>query len=259
MAQYTTDGIVIGGSKFGEADRILRILTKERGRVSAMAKGVRRGKSKFSGCLEPMMVNAFLFAEGRNMDTVCQAENIRSYSRIRSSYDLLCRAGSLLEAAGQLTEEGLPDLMTYELLLGALDALDAGSSPAIVELIFKTGLLLGHGIFPDLSGCNTCGKTRTKAIHFDGARMSFICDDCAKTQGIYHPIPHKTLEGLHWASGCGVDTEKEISGIFIETNPPSSVMDNVDDAVKLADEMLSAFLQKGFGKFRKHNNSTGNT
>jgi len=253
MAQYTTDGIVIGGSKFGEADRIIRILTRERGRVSAMAKGVRRGKSKFSGCLEPMMVNAFLFAEGRNMDTVCQVENIRSYSRIRSSYDLLCSAGSLLEAAGQLTEEGLPDLITYELLLGALDALDAGSSPAIVELIFKTGLLKEHGIFPDLSGCNTCGKTRTRAIHFDGTRMSFICDDCAKSQGTYHPIPRKTLEGLHWASGCGVDAQNEISGIFIETNPPSSVMDNVNDAVKLTDEILSAFLQKGLGKFRKNN------
>ena len=253
MAQYTTDGIVIGGSKFGEADRILRILTKERGKVSAMAKGVRRGKSKFSGCLEPMMVNAFLFAEGRNMDTVCQVENIQSYSKIRSNYDLLCSAGNLLEAAGQLTEEGLPDLMTYELLLGALDALDAGSSPALVELTFKTGLLQGHGIFPDLSGCNTCGKTRTRAIHFDSVRMSFICDDCAKTQGIYHSIPRKTLEGLHWASRCGVDAQKEISGIFIETNPPSRVMDKVDDAVKIADEMLSALLQKGLGKFRKNN------
>lgn len=253
MAQYTTEGIVIGGSKFGEADRILRILTKERGRVSAMAKGVRRGKSKFSGCLEPMMVNTFLLAEGRNMDTVCQVENIRSFANIRSDYTLVCCAGNLLEAAGKLTEEGLPDSSTYGMLICALDALEDGSPPKLVELLLKAGLLFEHGIFPDLSGCNSCGKKRTKAIHFDSTHMVFICDSCAKSHGVHHPIPREILKSLHWASQSGVDKKSSISEMLNETKMTEATIDDAEKAVRLADEMLSAFLQTGFGSFRKQN------
>jgi DNA repair protein RecO (recombination protein O) len=245
MAQYTTEGIVIGGSKFSEADRILRILTKDRGKISAIAKGVRRGKSKFSGCLEPMMVNTFLLAEGRNMDIVCQAENIRSYSRIRDNYSLITSSGNLLEAAGKLTEEGLRDSSTYELLLSALDALDGGASPHLVELIFKTKLLREHGVFPELAGCSFCGKVRTKAIHFDGAQMAFLCDACAKGSGIYHPVSKAALEGLYKAS--------QIDAVETAAKGYPELPGDNDEAVHLADEMLSAFLQAGVGRAREKN------
>ncbi len=240
MAQYTTEGIVIGGNKLGEADRILRILTKDRGRISAVAKGVRKGKSKFSGCLEPMMVNSFLFAEGRNLDIVCQAENIRCYSSINSNYRLICCAGSLLEAAGKLTEEGLPDESTYESLIGALDMLEAGADPGLVELIFKTRMLIEHGIFPDLTGCNCCGSASSKKIHFDGTQMAFICDKCAGEQGVYHPVNIKALECLYKASNT-------------EVNPAEIKPADAELGVRLADEMLSAFLQSGVGTLGGNN------
>ncbi len=226
MAQYNTEGIVIGGNKLGEADRILRILTREHGKLSAIAKGVRRGKSKFSGCLEPMMVNSFLLAEGRNMEIVCQAENIHSYPAVRSKYELITSAGHLLEVASKLTEEGLPDPETYDLLLAALDSLESGTPPELVELSFKCGLMRSHGIFPDLAGCNDCGKTRTKAIHFNSAEMSFLCDDCAAARGVVHPVSKAALNGIY-KNGDGGD---------------------LDEALKLADEILSAFLQMRVGR-----------
>jgi DNA repair protein RecO (recombination protein O) len=243
MAQYNTEGIVIGGNKFGEADRILRILTKERGKISAIAKGVRRGTSKFSGCLEPMMVNDFLLAEGRNMEIVCQAENIRNYSRIHSDYALINCAGRLLEAAAKLTEEGLPDPMTYGLLVGALDALESGAQAELTELIFKCCLLQGHGIFPDLTGCNDCGKKRTKAIHFDGKQMAFLCSDCAGSKGIHHPISKDALNGLYSAS-------KADPAMSLPYLQDIKVEGDIEDALRLADEILSAFLQAGLGRAR---------
>ena len=241
MAQYSTEGIVIGGSKIGEADRILRILTKEHGKVSAMARGVRRGKSKFSGCLEPMMVNNFLLAEGKNMEVVCQVENLRSYVNIRGGYALITRAGYLLDVTGKLTEEGLPDATTYDLLLGALDALENGAPPDIVELMFKCGLLRNHGVFPDLSGCSNCGRKRTKAIHYHRGGMSFICDDCAKAMGVYRPVSRDTLKGLFKASI--VQTPASLTG-----NEETKEINDAEEVLILVDEMLSAFLQAGVGR-----------
>jgi DNA repair protein RecO (recombination protein O) len=245
MAQYTTEGIVIGGSKLGEADRILRILTRDRGKISAVAKGVRKGKSKFSGSLEPMMVNSFLLAEGRSLDIVCQAENIRCYSNINSDYSLICCAGNLLEAAGKLTEEGLRDETTYEFLLAALDSLEDGLNPQIVELVFKTRMLMEHGIFPNLAGCNTCGRASSQKIHFDGTEMAFICDSCAKEQGKYHPVNITALECLYMASGADTQAIEEIK--------PG----DAEKGVRLADEMLSAFLQSGVGTLGRNNDNRG--
>ena len=241
MAQYKTDGIVLDGKKFGEADRILHILTKDRGKISAIAKGVRKGTSKFSGSLEPIMVNSFLLAEGKNLDIVCQVQNLKSYPVVRSSYDLIMRAGSLLEAASKLTEEGLPDEATYELLLAALDAINSGSPSEVVELVFKTGLLKANGIFPELSGCNKCGKTQSRAIHFDSRNSAFICDDCAKSDGVYHPVSNEALSVLYKASRIDWETS-----LGLEESTGEEI--NLEPGVILADELLAAFIQSNLGR-----------
>ena len=178
------------------------------------------------------------------METVCQVENIRCYTEIRSNYKLVTRATHLLEVASKLTEEGLPDPAAYELLLGALDTLEAGVSPEVVELIFKCGLLKNHGIFPELAGCSDCGRKRTKEIHFNGGDISFLCDDCAKARGVRRPVSLEALNGLYKAAKAD-SVEKLCS------NAGGKEHGGLGEALRLADEILSAFLQAGLG--RAHN------
>ena len=80
MPLYQDEGVVLRTAKLGEADRILTLLTRDHGKVRAVAKGVRRTKSRFGGRLEPFMRVALLIAEGRSLDVVSQAESIAAYA-----------------------------------------------------------------------------------------------------------------------------------------------------------------------------------
>ncbi len=102
MALYTDEGVVLRTAKLGEADRIITLFTRMHGKVRAVAKGVRRTKSRFGGRLEPFMRVNVLIAEGRSLDVISQAETISAYaSSICLDYDAYMAAGIMAETAGQ--------------------------------------------------------------------------------------------------------------------------------------------------------------
>ena len=120
MPLYRDEGVVLRTHKLGEADRIVTLLTRDRGQLRAVAKGVRRTTSKFGARLEPFMVAEFQCFEGRTLDTITQAETIASYGApISADYDTF-RAGSVMvEAAEKLTDGG-PARTQYMLLVLSL-------------------------------------------------------------------------------------------------------------------------------------------
>ena len=95
---YRDEGVVLRTYKLGEADRIVVLCTRGHGKVRAVAKGVRKTKSKFGARLEPMSHVAVQFYEGRELDIVTQAESIDHFRAIRDDLDRLARASSMLEA-----------------------------------------------------------------------------------------------------------------------------------------------------------------
>ena len=118
--------------KLGEADRIITVLTRRHGKVRAVAKGVRRTKSKFGPRLEPFShVDLQLYA-GRNLDIVNQAESIRSYGNdVVDDYPAYTAGTAVLETADRLTsEEKEPSLRLFLLVVGALRALADRTHPA---------------------------------------------------------------------------------------------------------------------------------
>ena len=123
MGLYRDEGIVLRTHKLGESDRIVSIFTKGRGKVRAVAKGVRKTKSRFGARLEPPTHLQLLFYEGRELDIVTQAETVDHFRTIRDDLDRLTRAVSMLEAVDQLGLEGEPNEPLYQMLLGALRAL----------------------------------------------------------------------------------------------------------------------------------------
>ena len=125
MSLYRDEGVVLRTSKLGEADRIITILTRGHGKIRAVAKGVRRTKSRFGARLEPFMRVDVLIAEGRSLDVVSQAEAVAAYGApIAADYAAYEAANVIVETIDKLAStehEQLPN--QYRLLIGALNAL----------------------------------------------------------------------------------------------------------------------------------------
>ena len=117
MPLYQDEGVVLRTAKLGEADRILTLLTRDHGKVRAVAKGVRRTKSRFGGRLEPFMRVALLIAEGRSLDVVSQAESIAAYAGpICADFQAYTAANVICETADKLVAtEKEPAVAQYRL------------------------------------------------------------------------------------------------------------------------------------------------
>lgn len=157
MGLYRDEGIILRTHKLGEADRIVSVLTRGHGKVRAVAKGVRKTKSRFGARLEPPTHLQLQLYEGRGeLHIVDQAETIDHFGAIRSDLDRLTRAASMLEAADQLGLEGEPNPALYQMLVGALRALAGHSGPLVLPAFFLKVLAL-EGFRPIVTSCVECG------------------------------------------------------------------------------------------------------
>ena len=156
MSLYHERGVVLRTHKLGEADRIITFLTRDRGKVRAVAKGVRKTKSRFGGRLEPPTHVDLLLYEGRELDIVTQAETLDHFGPLRDDYERLSRAVSMLEAADQVVQERQANPQLYRMLVGALQALATRDTPLVVPAFFLKVLSL-EGYRPQVDECAQCG------------------------------------------------------------------------------------------------------
>ncbi|HEX6568769.1 MAG TPA: DNA repair protein RecO [Acidimicrobiales bacterium] len=158
MALYRDRGVVLRTYRLGEADRIVVLLTRGHGKVRAVAKGVRKTKSRFGGRLEPLSHVDLLLYEGRgDLDIVSQAETVDHFAHVRDDLDRLGRAVAMLEAADQLALEREPNARLYEMLVGALRTLADQDAP-LVEPAFLLKALALEGFRPQVEACVACGS-----------------------------------------------------------------------------------------------------
>lgn len=159
--------------KLGEADRIISLVTESRGKVRAVAKGIRKTTSKFGARLEPTTHVAIQCYEGRNLDVITQAERVEVFSSIREDLDLLRQAVSMLEVIDQVAQEGRNDPGHYRMLAGALRTLDDTAS-ALVAPAFFAKLLAHDGVRPVTDRCAVCA-TRDDLVAFDLVAGGALC------------------------------------------------------------------------------------
>ena len=131
MRLYRDHGVVLRTIKLGEADRIVTLMTEGHGKVRAVAKGVRKTKSKFGGRLEPMTHVSLQLYEGRDLDTVTQAETVDHFRSLRDELDRVAKAQALLEVVDQVAQERQANAALYRMLVGALRALAASNAPLL--------------------------------------------------------------------------------------------------------------------------------
>ncbi|GLY32962.1 DNA repair protein RecO [Kineosporia sp. NBRC 101731] len=189
-AVYRDDAIVLRAQKLGEADRIVTLLTREHGRVRAVAKGVRKTMSRFGARLEPFMMIDVQLYEGRSLDTVNQVETIGAYGlTIAADYARYTAATAMLETAERLTEtEREPALQQFLLLAGGLRTL-AGKAhePGLVLDAYLIRSLSVAGWAPSFTDCARCGQAGPHRA-FSLAMGGSVCPSC-RPPGAAAPHP----------------------------------------------------------------------
>ena len=157
---YRDDGIVLRTQKLGEADRIITVLGRTTGRVRAVAKGVRRTKSRFGARLEPFTHVDLMLHPGRSLDVITQAEVIRPYGEpLAADYPRYTAGVAMLETAERFTPmEKEPALRQLLLLIGGLRSLgETEHDSRLVLDAFLLRSLAVAGYAPALEECARCG------------------------------------------------------------------------------------------------------
>jgi DNA repair protein RecO (recombination protein O) len=146
---YTSEGIVLGRKNYGEADRILSIYSKDYGRISLMAKGIRRPKSKKRGHLEIFSLLNFQAITGRGIDMIIEADIIDDYKEIRRSLPKVSLAYYFMEVIGKITHENEKNQELFCLILESLNGLKQGSKLKQLRFNFIQELLTMMGYWPE--------------------------------------------------------------------------------------------------------------
>ena len=175
-----TEAVVLRSMRYGEADRILHVYTPMRGKISAIAKGVRRSKSRFGGRLEPFFRLNLELHEGRSdLMTVTGAETVSAYATLRADEGALNSAARACDSLGRVFDSAEPHPEVFNLLCSALTLLDQHPEKATDEfqVAFRLKLLLAAGFAPQLAGCASCGESG-ELVGFSPAAGGVVCASC---------------------------------------------------------------------------------
>jgi DNA repair protein RecO (recombination protein O) len=207
-----TEAVVLRSLRYGEADRILHLYTPHRGRVGAIAKGVRRTRSRFGGRLEPFFrVHAELHEGRGELLTVTGAQTIDAHARLRASARALDAAARACDAVARLFETAEPHPAVFNLLCRQLALLDERAGARADEragsLAFRLKLLVAAGLAPQLGACASCGE-REHFVGFSGAAGGVVCGACEAGSFALHEEAHAFMtaalaHGLAHAPSAG--------------------------------------------------------
>lgn len=185
MASYRDEGVVLRTFRLGEADRIVTMATPAHGKVRAVAKGVRKTKSRLGGRVEPISHVRMLCWRGRELDTITQVEVIDHFRPVREDLERLAQAMTMLEVVDHVAveEHAMPGL--FKMLVAALRTLsDSGSHLVATGFLWK--LLAIEGLVPDVDACARCGR-ELPLVAFDLASDGFLCAGCRRGQAVSAP------------------------------------------------------------------------
>jgi DNA repair protein RecO (recombination protein O) len=206
---YKDDGIVLSTIKLGESDRIVTLFTRFNGKVRAVAKGIRKTKSRFGGRLEPFTRVDLLIYQGRNLDIITSADIMTSFDEIRTDYARLTAAAAMVELVDKVTPERERALPVYALLLAGLRALATGAGESIVPA-FIVKLLSVSGYHPHLRSCAGCGNG-SELVAFSPGMGGAVCGNCRRDDLAATPLSanHVQLLSHLLAADFGPPVDRE--------------------------------------------------
>jgi DNA repair protein RecO (recombination protein O) len=194
---YRTQAIVLGHIEYGEADRILKLFTYELGKISAIAKGIRKIRSRKAGHLEPFTrVNLFL-AKGRNLDIVTQAETVDSYIGLRDDLERVAFASYIVEVLDRFTYEEGQNTSMFRLLADTLSRLEHQDNLETVIHYYEVRMLDLLGFRPQLFECIDCGRQiLPEDQYFSPLVGGVICPHCGGSRSEAWKVDQDVLRYL---------------------------------------------------------------
>jgi DNA repair protein RecO (recombination protein O) len=180
MALERVEGVVIRTRDLGEADRVVTLYTREKGKLTAVAKGARRPRNRFASLAQVPVYGKFALFQGRGLGTLSQGELITSFKSVRADLTRTAYAMFLAELYDHMMEEGEPAPDLFSLLLSTLHVIDQPQSIDLETLFASFQLkflaLMGYGL--QLDRCVRCGDDRESTPHVSPRLGGLICEAC---------------------------------------------------------------------------------
>jgi len=171
------EGIVLRTIPYGESNKIVTLFTREAGKVTAMARGAKKPRSKLAAVTQLFTHGSFLIRKGKGMGTLSQGDPISSLRFIREDLEATAYASYVVEIVDRLTEENERVHGVYDLLHEALHAINEEYDPEAISLFVEWKMLTVGGIHPILHECANCHATEGE-FAFSFKEIGFICHRC---------------------------------------------------------------------------------
>jgi len=194
---YTANAIVLRRTNFGETDRIAALYTRERGKISGIAKGARKPISRLAGATETLTYGKYQLATGKTLDVITQAEAKESFPRIRGNLDRVTHATYMAELVDKFVEEHEPNVDLFELLLSALYLMERPNDPEKITHMFELQFMKLLGYEPTLDKCVRCRKPLPPGeVSFSPSMGGAACRECGPLAEDAIEISHEAVETM---------------------------------------------------------------
>ena len=202
--EVNVEGVVLKQIPYKDNDMILHVYTKDYGKLSFVAKGIRKLTSKNARASSPMMISEFSVNLKKGLSTLIKAAPINYLRHIKESIESEIVGNYILEYFYRYVEENEPDEDVYKQLIESLKALDYGYSPLLVYCLFQVFILNHNGISIDVDGCVVCGSLKVVSISVDEG--GFVCEQHYKNNVIYPKEVLKAFRHLHKLTIDSIDS-----------------------------------------------------
>lgn len=211
---YTTDAINLRSYDLSDADKIVVMYSKDRGLIRSVAKGVKKPKSKLGARMDSLIANTLQFSRGRNLDTVCQAQTINPFKKIREDMLKLMCSSYISEVVSIFGLENDPSSEeTYNLLYSVLNKISNSTEKKevlIAVIKFQLKMMLIAGICPELDTCLHCGKEiLDEDMYFSKERCGVFCSECNKRYFVSLKMHHRIRDFLTSMLRADFDTTSD--------------------------------------------------
>jgi len=196
---YRTPAVILKRMDLGESDRIVTLFSRDDGKIRAVAKGVRRTTSRSAGHLEPFTLSDVLFAVGRELDVISQADTLESFREIREDLERTTHAYYLAEVVDLLTEDRSENRAVFDTLVLGLRELAETNDARLVLVVFHLRLLDALGYRPELRECVSCRSAiEPNRNHFSALLGGVVCPGCGPGEPTARAIGTSALKLLRF-------------------------------------------------------------
>ncbi len=202
---YKTEGIILRRRNLGEADSIFTVFADREGKFDAIAKGVRKARSRMRGHLEPLTRTRMMLARGRNLDVFTQAETVTPYRALREDLERSAAAIYCAELVDRFTAEHMEHPGLYGLILEVLDALEAGAPEHVVRY-FEQQMLFQMGYEVQLDACAVCGSRLPEEEALLSPSAGGLVDyGCRVVAGSGRVVSVRAIKVLRYARAASIE------------------------------------------------------